>query len=57
MKTYRKDTLTSYIVKWEYTSKKSTDVQTGIVSNVKFDVMLSIVSLLGMAYILKKKKK
>lgn len=57
VKTYRKDTLTSYIVKWEYTSKKSTDVQTGIVSNVKFDVMLSIVSLLGMAYILKKKKK
>ena len=57
VKTYRKDTLTSYIVKWEYTSKKSTDVQTGIVSNVKFDVMLSIVSLLGMTYILKKKKK
>ena len=57
MKTYRKDTLTSYIVKWEYTSKKSTYVQTGIVSNVKFDVMLSIVSLLGMTYILKKKKK
>ena len=26
VKTYRKDTLTSYIVKWEYTSKKSTDV-------------------------------
>ena len=57
VKTYRKDTLTSYIVKWEYTSKKRTDVQTGIVSNVKFDVMLSIVSLLGMTYILKKKKK
>lgn len=57
VKTYRKDTLTSYIVKWEYTSKKSTDVQTGFVSNVKFDVMLSIVSLLGMTYILKKKKK
>ena len=57
VKKYRKDTLTSYIVKWEYTSKKSTDVQTGIVSNVKFDVMLSIVSLLGMTYILKKKKK
>lgn len=53
---FEKVNSTTYTVKWEYKSTKSTEVQTGIVSNYSVYIVLAAIALVGMFVVLRKRK-